>query len=69
MRMLTIYITSQLSSVPVLDFIAAPDDEEARKLAAARLFDSRDYVAVEVRDGDEFLFAMKRQRFDERFDA
>ena len=60
MRTFTLYVHDSRYSIPNLVFADAPDVKRARELAETELGRSEEHLAVDVREGEAWLFRVQR---------
>lgn len=60
MRAFSFFIHHAGSATPELMFEIASDEDRLRALAAMALAESKDHIAVEVREEDRLLFSVDR---------
>jgi hypothetical protein len=60
MRTFSFYIHDVRHIVPTLAFVTVSDEQSAREIAKARLMESLDHLAIEVREDDSLLFSLDR---------
>ncbi len=61
MRTFSLFIEDTRYSVPTLVLATVKDESRIRELARARLEESPFHVAVEVREGDLYLFSLPQR--------
>jgi len=59
-RIFSFYIHDTRYSVPTLQIVNAPDEDQAREIAQQRLDESMAHLAIEVVEDDRRLFELTR---------
>jgi hypothetical protein len=60
MRTFTLYVHDDRDSVPNLVFASVQGPDRAREIATTELYKSEHYLAVDVREADDWLFRVQR---------